>query len=315
MIDGALEKIISRADYRILSYQLRFEEDTSLPAYALLRLRRELNLLLKSDLNSTFSHSEFRKLLQPELPSDPVLLRRVQQPAPGFIIHIDQLQPCQFSAGELFNLPVCFFGNGILLVEPFTCLLESLGPIGISNKAGRFRLESVLESCESDASRTLWSGGKIEFTPRTFDLSQRVEDSHRDTVTFELVTPARLLKNSRPLFRPSFAEVFPYVLRRVTGMLASWAELEDVFEVRDLLECSENLFESENSLAWQDWRPLRKREDVGGLSGAVILSGPELKDLWPILKIGELFGIGKGAAFGAGRYRLIKVRDVVGPVP
>ncbi len=305
MIDGSLEKKLRRADYTSLCFNIRFDEDFLLPAYALLRLRRELNRVLKCDFGSGLSHSEFKTLLQPNLSTDPVLLRRVQQPAPGFILRVDSLQPQKYVHGDQLTLHVCFFGQGMLLVEHFTRLLEALGPVGLCGKAGRFHLESIGEDSGKPTARELWSGGEFSIAPTISDLSQSFDILTGTSVKFEFMTPARLLKNSRPLFRSGFDEIFPFILRRVTGMLATWAELEDVFDTGYLLECAAALIESENRLHWQDWRPLQKHEEAGGLSGSVILRGNKLEELWPLLVIGELLGIGKGAAFGAGRYRLI----------
>lgn len=304
MIDRSLEKKLRRADYTFLHYRIRFDEDFLLPAYALLRLRRELSRVLTYNLNDAWSHSDFASLLQPTLPTDPVLLRRVQQPAPGFILRIDSLLPQKYVAGDQLTLHVCFFARGMLLVEPFTRLLETLGPVGLCRKAGRFHLESIDEDSGQSADRELWSGGSFSIAPTILDLSQYLEPFSGSSVKLEFMTPARLLKKSRPLFRSGFEEIFPFILRRVTGMLAVWADLEDVFNKDHLLECAATIVESDNRLHWQDWRPLLKHEEAGGLSGSVILGGSELGELWPLLVIGEIFGIGKGAAFGAGRYRL-----------
>ena len=305
MRDGSLEKMLQRVDYTTIYYQLRFEEDFLLPAYGLLRLRRELNRLLKSGLSDNGNPACFRNLLQPALPTDPVLLRRVQQPAPGFVVRIDSLQPRKFLAGELLRIPVCFFARGMTLIEPFTRLLEALGPIGLCGKAGRFQLETILADSGQSDQAELWSGGPFPLELTIFDLTRQTVDCSTAAVKFEMLTPGRLLKNSRPLFRADFAEIFPFILRRVTGMLAVWADLEDSFDAQHLLECASRLSETENRLSWQDWRPLQQHEEVGGLCGSVCLSGDQLVELLPILQIGELFGIGKGAAFGAGRYRLI----------
>ncbi len=310
MLDGSLEKKMRLADYTLLRFQLRFEEDFLLPAFALLRLRRELNRVLKSGLALVSNSVDFGNLLQPTLPTDPVLLRRVQQPAPGFILHIDQLQSRKFFAGDLLTLSVCFFARGMSLVEPFTRLLEVLGSVGLCVNAGRFRLESIDDDSQESAKKKLWSGGPFAIAATISDLARQVEVFTAPAVRFELMTPARLLKNSRPLFRPNFAEIFPFILRRVTGMLAVWADLEDVFDVRFLLEHAARLAESDNRLHWQDWRPLQAREEAGGLCGSITLRGSELVDIWPLLRAGELFGIGKGAAFGAGRYRLISLEEL-----
>jgi CRISPR/Cas system endoribonuclease Cas6 (RAMP superfamily) len=65
--------------------------------------------------------------------------------------------------------------------------------------------------------------------------------------------------------------------------------------------------EVENRMRWKDWRVLAgagQERDLGGLLGEIILTGPGLNDLWWLLRFGTLLNVGRGAAFGAGRYRL-----------
>ncbi len=305
MIDSALKTQLLGAEYTLLRYQLRFTEDLLLPPYALLRLRREFSRVMRGDLSGGRVPADFRELLRPSLPTDPALLRRVQQPAPGFVLQIDQLQQQKFASEDCLELNVCFLGRGMLQVEIFSRLLAALGEIGLCGSSGRFMLEKI-ESCNSGMeTEPLWCGGPFGLTPQIFDLSSVLDSVAPSAIDFEFLSPARLIKNQRPLFRSGFAEVLPFILRRVTGMLAVWADLEDVFDPRFLLDCSRSLQETEARFDWQDWRPLHSREEAGGLLGSVTLSGAGLVELWPLLKVGELFGIGKGAAFGAGRYRLV----------
>lgn len=74
-----------------------------------------------------------------------------------------------------------------------------------------------------------------------------------------------------------------------------------------LLASAARVQERENSFRWQDWRTLSgedKAQDLGGVVGSVHLGGESLRDVLDILRIGSLMNVGKGAAFGAGRFRL-----------
>ncbi len=304
MIDSLLEKKFQRADYILLRYRLRFEDEFVLPAYALLRLRRELSRILKSEPSRSKADMALNNLLRPALPTDPVLLRRVQQPAPGFVLHVDQLSSRSFNAGDQLTLSVCFFARGMSLVEPFTCLLEALGTVGLNDNQGRFHVETIEDGSELSANEKLWSGGPLQLAATISDLAQLLDNRTGASVSLDFSTPARLIKKGKPLFRPEFADIFPFILRRVTGMLAAWADLEDIFENDYMLECAAKVTVSDNQLKWQDWRPLQQKDEAGGVCGSIVLEGRELDELWPVLRAGELLGIGKGAAFGAGRYKL-----------
>ncbi len=303
-MDDLLGKRLHFAEYMLLEYRLRLEEDINLPAYALLRLRREFSQVLKNLSPRCADFPELKTLLLPPLPTDPDLLRRVQQPAPGFIVQVDLLQQQKLVCGDTIRLRVCFFGRGMLLVKRFSHIIEALGEIGICGRQGRFTLTEIRDCQGAEPGRLLWCSGPVRLTPQIHDLTSVLDSVPPTSARFALTSPARLLRNKRPLFRADFNEIFPFILRRVTGMLAVWANLDDIFIPHFLLEQARDLTVTENTLAWRDWRPLHKNEDAGGLLGSVLLGGPGLAELWPVLKIGELFGVGKGAAFGAGSYRL-----------
>jgi hypothetical protein len=297
------ENRLKQAVFTRLRYQLGLKDHLILPEFGLLRLRRELNRLFKSGLVAGTELEQYRSLLHPPVPQDPGLRRRVQQPAPGFVLKIDQLDTLSLRAGERLSLDVCFFGQGIHLIKSFSLLLEALGQIGLLESRGRFQLVRIENACDPGFP-ALWDSGDIDLTPQILDLSELYSLPPPSEVRLQFITPARLMQNGRPLFRPGFIDIFPFLLRRVTGMCAAWADLEDALDVDLLFERAAGLSCRTHRLCWQDWRPLDEKGEVGGLMGALVLAGEELLDLWPLLKIGELFGLGKGAAFGAGRYQL-----------
>ena len=101
--------------------------------------------------------------------------------------------------------------------------------------------------------------------------------------------------------------MFPFVLRRVSSMLACHAEVEVISNPQRLLELAGEVSEIENSLHWQDWRQLKGEEwkqDLGGLNGRLLLSGRALAEIFWLLQLGSLFSIGKSATYGAGQYCL-----------
>jgi hypothetical protein len=59
-------------------------------------------------------------------------------------------------------------------------------------------------------------------------------------------------------------------------------------------------------LHWHDWRSLPGRLElmVGGFVGQMNISGQVLEELYWVLAVASLLGIGKGASYGAGRFVL-----------
>jgi hypothetical protein len=119
-------------------------------------------------------------------------------------------------------------------------------------------------------------------------------------------TPARLLSVNRPLFRPTFQRLLPFILRRVTSLLYTCGDFELV-DAEQLLKGAAPVQERENTLAWKDWRTLDGEEEkveIGGIKGSVVLSGEGLLDILWLLNIGSLCNVGKGASYGAGHFLL-----------
>jgi hypothetical protein len=74
-----------------------------------------------------------------------------------------------------------------------------------------------------------------------------------------------------------------------------------------LLATADGVHEVQNALRWQDWRTLEggvAAQELGGIIGSVRLEGENLQSLFGILRVGSLMNVGKGAAFGAGCFRL-----------
>lgn len=297
------QNVLQQVDWIYLNYRLRFSETFTLPAWGLLRLRRELLAVAKA-----FPQQAYAALLRPALPVDPHVLRQVQQPSPGFIFNIEQLNSRTFGAANEMTLSVGFLGQATNQLPLFSQLLAELGQAGLFKHQGRFVLEQIDSATSRGEFQPIWQGGPLQFSPRIFTLLELIDDPPPRKVSMQFCTPARLLKQGKPLFRASFADIFPFILRRVTSMLAVWGRVENLFDIGELLRCASQISSCDNRLVWQDWRPLGPQEEAGGLSGSLHLSGQELALLWPVLRLGELFGVGKSAAFGAGRY-LLSVPD------
>lgn len=123
----------------------------------------------------------------------------------------------------------------------------------------------------------------------------------------EIFTPARLLVQKKPLFRPALRHLLPFILRRVTAVcyFCNHIEIEGAAE---LLTMNTGIEEEMSDWRWHDWRSHAgdgTLTELGGVCGHLQLKGQLPDDLIDLLRLGSLMNIGKGAAYGAGAYRLI----------
>lgn len=309
---------LEKVDFVRIDFQLELTESFDLPSMALLQLRRELLLALK-DMEPEQSAelvSGLNRLLSPPLPSDPVIKCQVQKPSPPLVLTVDCRLAGLLDTGAQMTLSTLFVGDGIAQIDPFVILLRSLGERGLVKGQGRFRIHAIA-AITADDSRIELAKDAAFLTPPVTPLAWWLEQQAlpSESLRLEIVTPMRLIKNGKPLFKACFSDLFPFILRRVSSLLVSHGQLEmelnqrSLFDHHQLLALADQVDVVENKLVWQDWRTLlrgeKARQDLGGLSGELLLAGAVLEDLSWLLQLGALFHVGKGAAYGAGQYRLL----------
>lgn len=297
---------LDSVEFMRLRITLEFGEDIDLTLAELLSLRRELLEAARS-LDNQFG-GDFTHLLTPRLGTDPEAIRRFQKSSPPLVLEIDPEMVGNYVAGDQLQLGVLLLGNAVTEAQSLVRVLTRLGEIGLHKGGGRYELISIDSLRPDGTTSPVWTEGqprnKLEFLVDPFGWwfeAQRV-----DAVTFEVITPARLISGGKPLFRPTFKTLFPFILRRVGSQLSAYCFIE-IQDVNRLLDVAAQVQMEDNSLVWKDWKLFAAREenrDLGGIVGSLTCSGSPLNDLLWLLRLGELFNVGKNAAWGAGRFKL-----------
>lgn len=306
------------SEFSLLYFELEFQEAYRVTLEALLRLRRDLRTAACLCLGGA-GDERFAALFEPPLPADPAALRRYQKPGPPFVILLEPDCQRDYETGDRLELSVVFWGRGIQLIADFAGVVQALGRTGLHRGEGRFELTAVSAQDPAGNRRSLWREGE-EFgrlAPPVNEVGWWLERARDlDPLLLEFVTPARLLSAGRPLFRVSFRQLFPFILRRVTAMHYFHCGIELVDDPEPLLSAADRVEELENRLVWQDWRTLEgpeQAQELGGVVGSVRLAGETLAEILWVVRLGTLMNLGKGASFGAGRYRLQANRPACAP--
>ncbi len=293
-------------DFVRACFRLRFLEPYRLTPESALRLRRNFRQALSKD-----EIAYFQRLLDPPISSDPLAVRRFQRPSPLFAIAPPQDLPRQLNEGEVVDLEVVFWGEGIHLLGEFALLLQALGRIGWHRSQGRFALAQIEGVDPSGVTATIWRPGQSPFglAPAVLSVDWWLQDAapRGDALRLSFVTPARLMAGGRPLFQPTFARLFPFALRRVTSMLHACCAVDLVDDPLPILQAASTAVEEENTLRWSDWRTLEREDapqDLGGVAGSLTLRSEAMAQFGWVLSLASLMNLGKGASYGAGRFRL-----------
>jgi CRISPR/Cas system endoribonuclease Cas6 (RAMP superfamily) len=130
-----------------------------------------------------------------------------------------------------------------------------------------------------------------------------------DRVTLEFVTPTRLRQDADLVVRPEFATLATALLRRVSVLAEVHCGARTNLDARAILESASTVRAVESNLRWHDWERYSARQDtrmaLGGFVGRVHFEG-NLAPWWPLLRVGEVLHVGKGTAFGLGKFRLVE---------
>jgi len=252
---------------------------------------------------------QWQALFQPAPSTDPVARRRFQKPAPALVITLPVMQETFVESGERLDCEVLFVGAGVSLVNLFLRSLIHLGQLGLVSGSGYFDVTEVYSIGNGQPEKLAWRQDEPldSFTFAVQPLSWLViQDRVPDRLTLVYETPVRLMVNGRPLRKPRFRQVFPFMLRRVTSMIFAHTGVELLEEPSSLLESVSRIDELETRLSWSDWRAIAGQKDlvVGGFTGDVVVAGQAIEDIYWVLAVASLFGIGKGASYGAGRFKL-----------
>lgn len=300
---------LQRVDIVIARFALDFLSPCTAQPADFIRLVRVMRTAGKQLLGSTdgLAARQWEDLFQPALSDDPVARRKFQKPAPALVMTMPVEQKTFIDSGDRLDCEVLFIGTGIPLIHMFLSSLIHRGQLGLVSGEGHFDVTEVCSTHNGQPDSPAWRRGDPldSLTCTVQPLNWLVnQEMIPDRLTISYETPVRLMVDGRPLRKPHFRQVFPFMLRRVTSMLFAHTGIEILDEPSDLLEIASRLEESEIGLAWTDWRAITGQQGmvVGGFTGKMVLSGQAIEQIYWVLAVASLFGIGKGATYGAGRF-------------
>lgn len=299
-----LRSYLHDIEFVALSFHYHLDTSVILPLFP--------ELILRSSLHQTglelLDPDPFERLFTPPLPDDPTALRRYQRPAPPFAF-----QPGPHSlttpATDRGIISCHLFGDGILLLDDLIRTMAGVQPFVLANRQRHGHLAWVTAADASGKEVTIWHTGMTKCAnPPRITAAWRFDPLPTTTDwRLEIFTPARLLVQKKPLFRPAFRHLLPFILRRVTALCYFCNHIE-ITGAPELLTLSNGSVEEVSDWRWHDWRSHPGEgtlTELGGVCGQLRLKGQLPDDLIDLLRLGSLMNIGKGAAYGAGAYRLI----------
>lgn len=213
------------------------------------------------------------------------------------------------AAGAPLDVQLSLIGSGRSFLAPFILALGSLAQSGLGRDRIPLDLVAVTDRATGDrlwdAQERVFVGVPTDRTPATLLSHRPVPSAGR--VRLVSLTPLRLLDKGRPVKGLTPTELTRNLVRRFTALGHCHCGVDIEVDTKSLSERAGQLTVTHDTLAWTDLERYSRRQartmTLGGLAGTLELTG-DLEPLWPWLLLGEALHVGKGTAFGLGRYTL-----------
>lgn len=229
-----------------------------------------------------------------DLALDPYALKRHQKPSLPFVFDLPLLPPAA-NKGDTFVIALTLFGTAINHVHHYVEAVRQMfaGPVSCGTVRGSVeRLES-LDGHENPIPLSLDdpTGNMVIVTHG--DVAFPLKGTDR----LVLHTPMQLLRDGRALRSLDPSHFLMSIVRRLSSMVYYYGGYEMEVDYSLLAQASREAGVAGDSFAWVEWGGGK----IAGLVGEATLTGVA-EDFRPFLALGSLMHLGKGAAFGMGRF-------------
>lgn len=232
-----------------------------------------------------------------------------------FVLAIDPTDPRHLEPGAPFSLTIHLFGPAIAQAPYLIYAMGIAGQRGFGREGGRFTLTSVEREDrlgQHDWSPVYANDSGLYQPGETVSICPPPAP---DAARLRLVTPLRIKRDGHFVGARDLTalDIVQTLYRRLYSLATSYGGDPQCFDPRAIPHDPEALRLHADWLRWHEWTRYSSRQDTlmqfGGLIGEIRLTGPALPDLWPALWFGQWAQVGKGTAFGLGRYKVIPGED------
>ena len=240
----------------------------------------------------------YARVFEPSPPPGAPRLSKIENIPRPFILATMQ-------KGDKLSITLTLFGNAGESLPYFIYTLNVLGKKGL----GRRRIRYAVTRVSNARGDSVYSSGsdiiKPESPPNVLHISPGARECGKAALHF--ITPLVIRENGRVLRSISPRTFVATLLRRATNLNAFYGKNpEAIIDPSPYLNAAKTL-----SMSWDLHRRNQARFstrqlqeiDYSGFIGCATLEG-EIGTLTPLLKAGEITGVGKNTVFGFGKYEI-----------
>ncbi len=216
-----------------------------------------------------------------------------------------------YKTGDSLVAEVILIGDAMRFTPQLICAFHDFSRAGIGNSRGKFSLERVF-AVTGGACKSIYACGDsalkdVSWAMKAADLLSKDNkiDAGRLTVTLE--TPLRAKLHGSLCDTLNFQSLMKSILRRIRVLDSLYCDGTMAFDHRKLIALSAHVETIAENIWWVDWTRYSHRQKaslkMGGLIGNLEFQG-EFSEFMAFLRLGEILHVGKGTAYGMGKYSL-----------
>lgn len=304
------------------TFKLRALEDLLLPAYKGSTLRGGFGTALKNvvcalrrqECKLCLLHRQCVYVYLFETPpgNDSEMMRLYPAAPHPFVIDPPRSDLRRVAAGESIEFGLVLIGRALDYLAHFIYAFIRLGENGLGSARGKFELIEVLAAGVNGPSSIYRGSEQILKQPPIVDVSSTIAARARDfsgarLLTCKFLTPTRIKFAERLVEKPQFHHLIRSLVRRISSLCYFHCGEKLNMDFRGIIERAESISGIDWKLRWVDWERYstrqKQRMTLGGFVGAVTFRG-DFTEFLPLLAVGEIFHLGKGATFGLGKYAI-----------
>ncbi len=229
-----------------------------------------------------------------------------------FVLELPLDERTEFAPGEQLTFGLVLVGKATDFLPYFVVALRDMGRAGLGRGRTRWHLQKV-EDRAAGGSRLLYDGATEDerlvcsaTVRRGLDANAAGPGITRQ-ITLRFETPTRLRFSGHLTGTPEFHVLVRNLLRRLSALAIYHCDFALGVDHKDLIRKAEGVSTRQADLKWVDWERYSSRQNarmtLGGFVGAVTFEG-DLEPFAPFLRLGEVVHVGKGTAFGLGKYSI-----------
>jgi len=317
----SLWKELKKITFSTFTFHLRATTKLHLPPYKGSTLRGAFGITFK-DIVCAVSHKDcniciirltcpYSYIFDTPVPDDSKRMRKYQRIPHPFIVEPPLDKEVIFESGSSLTFGLTLIGKTIDYLPYFIYTFDCIGKEkGIGKGRGKFEIARVTwidsagdEKLVYDGDKKVLISSQHPLTINDFSIFQ-----NSGPIILSYLTPVRITYNNHLYSGIEFHVVIRNLLRRLSNLAYFHCGRELNVDFKQLIEKSKQIKTKSADIRWYDWERYSVRQDtkmkMGGVVGKIEYEG-NLTEFLPLLKLGEIVHIGKGTAFGLGRYKLL----------